>query len=83
MQCKGTVFLFGAIICGVLSQCSSPGARKLSYGGFLGNTCWSRKNNSANITEEVMRAHMSSVEGIDYTQTDKCVLNPDLTVTCF
>lgn len=82
MQCKGTVFLFGAIICGVLVSVPVQAQENCRTAGFWGTHAGVEKNNSTNITEEVMRAHMSSVEGIDYTQTDKCVLNPDLTVTC-
>ena len=82
MQFKGTVFLFGAIICGVLVSVPVQAQEICRTAGFWGTHAGVEKNNSTNITEEVMRAHMSSVDGIDYTQTDNCMLNPDLTVTC-
>jgi len=86
MQCQGTVFLFGAIICGVLVSVPAQAQENCHAAGFWGTPAGVEKNNSTNITEEVMRAHMSSVEGIEYTQIeytqiDNCVLNPDLTVT--
>lgn len=51
--------------------------------GFWGTHAGNERTGSANISEEVIRAWLSTVNSFDQTQTDKCVYNNlDGTVSC-